>query len=849
MDIESLKEKFPVIIPGVTPFHNVLKALRDTQGFEKLYDTVCKGYIINIVQIGAGGTGGFVAAELMRFISNLPLVLRKHIYYTLCDGDTFESKNLNRQLCQEEDIGQNKASVIVENYRRECLEENTFAYTEYITSAKQLHNVLNIPRLRTNRFVNTFAGAYESFSQDVPSITEKLVRNPLTNLCNETLSECKNKKLPGMYKSFEVEKPVGSLHDKIKNIEGKFILVPVGNSNEGDNDNFINNLKIVEEKRYLRDIKVNVPCYLSSPLLYKNAHRNIDDPTSYYLPSVIQQPEENANYIIPIIIDTVDTTTVRYLINECLKSFSYLAPSAEIIRAQLVNFIEDCIESSDWKGLEEEEVYKNFKRIFLDEFSKGMSLYRTGWNEFTIAGSPDKHSNARIARLSKIHNFCSYSSDFNGLCKTYANNYNASNRIGPTYLISSGNGKYVGQVCWGRYSSFPISGIAIESKPLTLRDIFGEEDIVGSAYSAYDITEKHFKDARVEFIPVNKAEEAHVELYVNRKLSNDRYLSENSSAFRTGYEAYTDVSPLKEGDLLFNISLQELAYGLTKEHAQILTKELMIGNYYLRKVVNKFKTIKELRDVANPSLFGISKLAGINPMQDLPITESIYGNDYQAYNIDVDSEDNSYGVFNTAYCNNHLNANYLITIPNYNSFYVYVDSHDVDINNVIKFEIKASDGSLLPFTEQYHSFTDWASQFISVPNPYEVFPNLVDISEDRKAEQMSCAERAVLNNQSINANKTAANIVFNYVTQILNGLLGLETEGGEPVRMKYASTYFDTRNNEFKSRVIDVAYLKTYEESFNTPKQVNTLLVAHDIISPSEKYDREHNAISDNNQV
>ena len=86
---------------------------------------------VRIIQVGAGGTGGYVASQLMRIIAGMPQ--KDEISYALIDGDTFEPKNLGRQLCTPKDIGENKAANIVRKYGTFYGLNNVRAFTEYIT--------------------------------------------------------------------------------------------------------------------------------------------------------------------------------------------------------------------------------------------------------------------------------------------------------------------------------------------------------------------------------------------------------------------------------------------------------------------------------------------------------------------------------------------------------------------------------------------------------------------------------------------------------------------------------------------------------------------------------------------
>ncbi len=95
---------------------------------------------LHIIQLGAGGTGGYVAYEILRMLGNIPEVLKPYIHYTLMDGDTYEPKNLGRQLCCEDDIGKYKAQVLVEEYGElfGVTQEQASHIDEYFTDISQL---------------------------------------------------------------------------------------------------------------------------------------------------------------------------------------------------------------------------------------------------------------------------------------------------------------------------------------------------------------------------------------------------------------------------------------------------------------------------------------------------------------------------------------------------------------------------------------------------------------------------------------------------------------------------------------------------------------------------------------
>ena len=137
---------FPIDIRPNTILANIkenVEALRTMPG--RIQNTLlCTSKTLSIVQIGAGGTGGYVAAEILRFLGSLPYYLQARILYTLVDGDNFEPKNLGRQLCTEDDIGQNKAKVLVDTYGEifGCKKDNIHAVPTYITSEEQLRRII-----------------------------------------------------------------------------------------------------------------------------------------------------------------------------------------------------------------------------------------------------------------------------------------------------------------------------------------------------------------------------------------------------------------------------------------------------------------------------------------------------------------------------------------------------------------------------------------------------------------------------------------------------------------------------------------------------------------------------------
>ena len=98
------------------------------------------------------------------------------------------------------------------------------------------------------------------------------------------------------------------------------------------------------------------------------------------------------------------------------------------------------------------------------------------------------------------------------------------------------------------------------------------------------------------------------------------------------------------------------------------------------------------------------------------------------------------------------------------------------------------------------------SLFMSVPTPYERFPELLDLEVDKAEEAMSCAERAAQNVQNITANQTAATLVNNYLTSILRGMLPMKDT--DRTILTTAGINFNVNTNVFTSEYLTSDYLQ-----------------------------------------
>lgn len=94
----------------------------------------------DIVQCGAGGTGGYVVSRLAKLISSLTRISDQSTFsYTLVDADLVEEKNLQRQPFLPKDVGHNKAKVLAGRYGK-AYQIPLFYREEYVESVDELAN-------------------------------------------------------------------------------------------------------------------------------------------------------------------------------------------------------------------------------------------------------------------------------------------------------------------------------------------------------------------------------------------------------------------------------------------------------------------------------------------------------------------------------------------------------------------------------------------------------------------------------------------------------------------------------------------------------------------------------------
>lgn len=93
---------------------------------------------VNILVVGAGGTGGNYLKELARYVYSLPRETKESINISIMDGDMVEERNIARQPFAEMDVGVNKALAMT------CAIQEVFglkrvkAFPFYLENEKQI---------------------------------------------------------------------------------------------------------------------------------------------------------------------------------------------------------------------------------------------------------------------------------------------------------------------------------------------------------------------------------------------------------------------------------------------------------------------------------------------------------------------------------------------------------------------------------------------------------------------------------------------------------------------------------------------------------------------------------------
>lgn len=96
--------------------------------------------------------------------------------------------------------------------------------------------------------------------------------------------------------------------------------------------------------------------------------------------------------------------------------------------------------------------------------------------------------------------------------------------------------------------------------------------------------------------------------------------------------------------------------------------------------------------------------------------------------------------------------------------------------------------------------------YFSIPSPYVIHPELLDVSVDEREDAMSCADRAVANVQTLVANNTAATLCFNYVNAIIGQFIAQVT-GKDDIPQTVGTIRFNAKNNGFSAMQLTDEYL------------------------------------------
>lgn len=121
---------------------------------------------MNIIQIGAGGIGGYLVLFLSKFLQNVNASRSSKIQYCIWDGDVVEEKNIRRQNFHMMDVGMNKAECLGKRY---CVPYATSHFTPLTLLTAMSKTALNVlltcVDLRSVRLdiYNTLMRNYDSY--------------------------------------------------------------------------------------------------------------------------------------------------------------------------------------------------------------------------------------------------------------------------------------------------------------------------------------------------------------------------------------------------------------------------------------------------------------------------------------------------------------------------------------------------------------------------------------------------------------------------------------------------------------------------------------------------------------
>lgn len=423
-------DNFPVAVKQLSSITNILDWMKKgpATGPLSVRSIMSKNInFLHIIQIGAGGTGGYVAAEILRILGGLPIPIQRYVYYTLMDGDEFEEKNLGRQLCTEDDIGVNKAVSIIENYADyyNVLSGHAIALPKYLTSIEDLmelkHGLVDSHIPIRVVYGNDNVGKDLAYVMNIDEVIEQKLHS---KEFIEALIKEKDKGAVGVV--FDVE----------------------GNYKKSTIELCAETRKCFEEDKALDN-------------------------------SIVSVPASFTNNVTTIIIDCVDKTTPRKIIHEYLEG-QYSYPTLFEVCQNLAD------RRTEFTTMESAQNGANRDKERHGYSSQGIRFLNFGMSEnyHSVVFSRDGFSSdVNVSRGEQV---------FPNMPSTRFE----SNGAVDTYIISSGNGKYTGQVYWGRYSSIsagtrPIRYEDIETTGLDISTLLPKMNIDSvrkSDYMKYDIS-------------------------------------------------------------------------------------------------------------------------------------------------------------------------------------------------------------------------------------------------------------------------------------------------------------------------------------------------------------------------
>lgn len=131
---------------------------------------------IDIIQIGCGGTGGWLAPLVAKLVRNIVNRNANCTFsYALIDNDIVEERNILRQNFLERDIGKPKVLALANRYILE-LEKNLDFFNEKITGVKKLNMIIKPQAFTDSRRLIILLGCVDNNS------TRRLLYKYMNNL-------------------------------------------------------------------------------------------------------------------------------------------------------------------------------------------------------------------------------------------------------------------------------------------------------------------------------------------------------------------------------------------------------------------------------------------------------------------------------------------------------------------------------------------------------------------------------------------------------------------------------------------------------------------------------------------